>query len=158
MAQLSHLYMTPGKNIALTIETLVGKVISMLFNMMSRFVIFFFSSSKHLLISWMHHHLQWFGSPRKENLTLFPLSLLLFAMKWWDQVPWSWFFECWVLSQLFSLSSLTFIKRLFSSSSLSAIRVVSSVYLRFDIFPQQSWFQLGLHPAWHFAWCILHIS
>ena len=50
VTQLSHLYMTPGKNIALTIETLVGKVISMLFNMMSRFVIAFLPRSKHLLI------------------------------------------------------------------------------------------------------------
>ena len=41
-------------------------------------------------------------------------------MKWWDQMPWSSYFECWALSQLFSLSSFTFIKRLFSSSSLSA--------------------------------------
>ena len=51
-------------------------------------------------------------------------------MKWWDQMPWSSFSECWALSQLFQLSSFTFIKRLFSSSSLSAIRVVSSAYLR----------------------------
>ena len=44
------------------------------------------------------------------------------------------FIECWILSQLFSLSSFTFIKRLFSSSPLSAIRVVSSAYLRLLIF------------------------
>ena len=49
-------------------------------------------------------------------------------------MPWSSFFECWVLSQLFPLSSFTFIKRLFSSSSLSAIRVVSSTYLRLLMF------------------------
>ena len=49
-------------------------------------------------------------------------------------MPWSLFFECRVLSQFFSLSSFTFIKRLFSSSSLSAIRVVSSAYLRLLIF------------------------
>ena len=55
-------------------------------------------------------------------------------MKWWDQMPWSSFSECWALGQLFSLSSFTFIKRLFSSSSLSAIRVVSSAYLRLLIF------------------------
>ena len=55
-------------------------------------------------------------------------------MKWWNQMPWSSFFECWVLSQFFSLSSFTFIKRLFSSSSLSSIRVVSFVYLRLLIF------------------------
>ena len=54
----------------------------------------------------------------------------LFAMKWWDQMPWSSFSECWVLSQFFPLSSFTFIKRLFSSSSLSTIRVASSAYLR----------------------------
>ena len=53
-------------------------------------------------------------------------------MKWWDQMPWSSFFECWVLSQLFY--SLTFIKRLFNSSLLSSIRVVSSAYLRLLIF------------------------
>ena len=54
-------------------------------------------------------------------------------MKWWDQMPWSSFFECWVLSP-FSLSSFTFIKRLFSSSSLSAIRVVSPAHLRILLF------------------------
>ena len=48
-------------------------------------------------------------------------------MKWWDQIPWSSFSKCWALSQHFH--SLTFIKRLFSSS-LSAIRVVSSAYLK----------------------------
>ena len=45
--------MTPGKNIALTIETPVGKIISMLFNMMSRFVIGFLPRSKRLLILWL---------------------------------------------------------------------------------------------------------
>ena len=54
-------------------------------------------------------------------------------MKWWDQMPWSLFFECWVLSQHFH-SPFTWIKRLFSSSLLSAIRVVSSAYLRLLIF------------------------
>ena len=56
----------------------------------------------------------------------------LFPMKWWDQMPWSSFSECWALSQLFTLL-FHFIKRLFSSS-LSAIRVVSSAYLRLLIF------------------------
>ena len=53
MVQLSHPYTTPGKTIALTIQTFVGKVISLLFNMLSRFVIAFFPRSKHLLISWL---------------------------------------------------------------------------------------------------------
>ena len=63
-------------------------------------------------------------------------------------------FVCWTLSfkSAFSLSSFTFIKRLLSSSSLSTIRVVSSAYLKCWYFSRQSWFQLVLHPAWHFPW------
>ena len=79
--QLSHPYMTTGKTIALTIQTFVGKVMSLLFNMLSRFVIAFIPRSKCLLTS-----------------------------------------------------SLTFSKKLFNSSSLSATRVVSSAYLRLLIF------------------------
>ena len=65
----------------------------------------------------------------------------------------------WILSfkSTFLFSSFTFIKRIFSSS-LSAIRVVSSVYLRLLNFSQQSWFQLVLHPVQHFSWCTLHRS
>ena len=51
--QNSHLYMTTGKTIALTIQTFVSKVISLFFNMLSRFVIAFLSRSKHLLILWL---------------------------------------------------------------------------------------------------------
>ena len=53
MVQLSHPYMTTGKTIALTRRTFVGKVVSLLFNMLSRFVIAFLPRSKHLLISWL---------------------------------------------------------------------------------------------------------
>ena len=53
MVQLSHPYMTTGKTIALTIQTFVGKVISLLFDMLSRFVIAFCPRSKCLLISWL---------------------------------------------------------------------------------------------------------
>ena len=55
-------------------------------------------------------------------------------MKWWDQMPWSSFSEYWVLSQLFHSPSFTFIKRLFSSSSLSSITVVYTAFLRLLIF------------------------
>ena len=51
--QLSHPYMTTGKTIALTRQTFVGKVMSLLFNMLSRLVITFFPRSKRLLISWL---------------------------------------------------------------------------------------------------------
>ena len=53
IAQLSHPYMTPGKTIALSRWTFVGKVISLLFNMLSRLVITFLPRTKHLLISWL---------------------------------------------------------------------------------------------------------
>ena len=53
MAQLSHPYMTTGKTIALTIWMFVGKVMSLLFSMLSRFVIALLPRSKHLLISWL---------------------------------------------------------------------------------------------------------
>ena len=53
MVQLSHPYITTGKTIALTIWTFVGKVMSLLFNMISRFVIAFLPRGNHLLISWL---------------------------------------------------------------------------------------------------------
>ena len=63
--QLSHPYMTTGKTIALTRWTFVGKVISLLLNMLSRLVITFLPRSKRLLISWLQSPLQWFWSPKK---------------------------------------------------------------------------------------------
>ena len=53
MVQLSYMYMTIGKTIAVTIQTFVCKVISLLFNMLSRFVIALFTKSEPLLISWL---------------------------------------------------------------------------------------------------------
>ena len=75
-----------------------------------------------------------FGAPQKQSLTLLPLFPHLFAMKWWNRMPMILVF--WMLSfkPTFSLSSFIFIKKLFSSSSLSAIRVVSSACLRLLIF------------------------
>ena len=56
MVQLSYPYMTTGKAIALTIWTFVEKVMSLHFNMLSRFVIAFLPRSKHLLILWLHYY------------------------------------------------------------------------------------------------------
>ena len=53
MVQLSHLFMTTGKTIALNMQTFVGKVMSLLFNMLSMLVIAFLSRSSHLFISWL---------------------------------------------------------------------------------------------------------
>ena len=63
--QLSHLYMTTGKTIVLTRWTFVGKLMSLLFNMLSRLVITFLPSSKRLLISWLQSPFEWFWSPQK---------------------------------------------------------------------------------------------
>ena len=57
IVQLSHPYMTTGKIIALTSQTFVGKVMSLLLNMLSRLVITFLPRSKRLLISWLQSHL-----------------------------------------------------------------------------------------------------
>ena len=65
IVQLSHPYMTTGKTIALTRWIFVGKVMSLLLNMLSRLLITFLPKSKGLLISWLSHHLQWFWSPKK---------------------------------------------------------------------------------------------
>ena len=68
--QLSHRYMTTGKTIALTRRTFVGKVMSLLFNMLSRLVITFLPRSKRLLISWLQSPSTMILEPRKINLTL----------------------------------------------------------------------------------------
>ena len=65
MVQLSYPYMTTGKTIALTRWTFVGKVMSLLFNMLSRLVITFFPRSKRLLISWLQSPSAVIWSPRK---------------------------------------------------------------------------------------------
>ena len=121
--------MTTGKTIALTRQTFVGEVMSLIFNMLSRLVITFLPRSKHLLISWLQSPSAVILEPQKiKSDTVSTVSpsishevigpdamILVFSML--------------SFKSNFSLYSLTFIKRLFSSSSLSAIRVVSSAYL-----------------------------
>ena len=65
IVQLSHPYMTTGKTIALTRQTFVGKVMSLLFNTLSRLVITFLPRSKHLLISWLQSPSAVILEPRK---------------------------------------------------------------------------------------------
>ena len=73
MVQLSCPYMTTGKTIALTIQTFVGKMISLLFNMLSRFAITFLPRSKHLLISWLRSLSALILEPKKiVTVSLFP--------------------------------------------------------------------------------------
>ena len=79
--QLSHPYMITGKTMALTRQTFVGKVISLLFNILPRLVITFLPRSKRLLISWPQSPSAVILEPPKQSLTLFPLFLHLFPMK-----------------------------------------------------------------------------
>ena len=82
IVQLSHPYMTTGKTVALTRRTFVGKVMSLLFNMLSRLVITFLPRSKRLLISWLQSpSAVILEPPLKYSLSLFPLCPHLFAMK-----------------------------------------------------------------------------
>ena len=80
IVQLSHPYMTTRKTKALTRWTFVGKVMSLLFNMLSRLVIAFLSRSKHLLISWLQSPYAVILEPHKNSLSLFPLFPHLFAI------------------------------------------------------------------------------
>ena len=79
--QLSHPYMTTGKTIALTRRTFVGKVMSLLFNMLSRLVITFLPRSKHLLISWLHSPSAVILEPKKIKSAAVSTVTHVFAMK-----------------------------------------------------------------------------
>ena len=79
MVQLSHPYMTSGKTVVLTIWTIVGKVMSLLFNMLSRFVIAFLPRSRRLLISWLQSPSAVILKPKKVKFLCFycfPIYLL----------------------------------------------------------------------------------
>ena len=112
IVQLSHPYVTTEKTIALTSWTFAGKVMYLFFNRLSRLVIVFLPRSKYLNFMAAVSICSDLGAP-KEKFSLFPLFPHLFAMKWWDQMSWSYFSECWVLSQVFhsplSLSSRVFL-------------------------------------------------
>ena len=79
--QLSHLYLTTGKTIALTIGTFVGKVMSLIFNMLSRFVIAFLPRSKHPLISWLQSLSMVILEPKKIKCVTVSIVSHLFAIK-----------------------------------------------------------------------------
>ena len=134
MLQLSHPYMTTGKTIALIIWTFVGKVMSLLFNMLSSLVITFLPRSKHLLISWLQSPFTVILEPKKiksVTVSIFPQSICheVMGLDAMILVLWKVSFK-----PAFSLSSFTLIKKFFSSSSLFVIRVVSSAYLWLLIF------------------------
>ena len=157
MVQLLNLYVTTRKTMPLTRGITIGKVMSLLFDMLSRFVSF--SSKKQMSFNFMAAVSISSDFRAQENKVCHCFRCLPIYSPWSDGT------RCHDLRFLnlsfkptFLLSSFTFIKRLFSSSSLSAIRVVSSAYLRWLIFLPASWFQPVLLPAQHFEWCTLHIG
>ena len=79
--------MTTGKIIALTIWTFVSKMMSLLFNMLSRFVIAFLPRSKRLLIPWPQSLSTVILEPKKIKSITVSISPHLFAMTWWDWMP-----------------------------------------------------------------------
>ena len=126
IVQRSHPYMTTGKTIALTRWTFVRKVMLLLFNMLSRLVITFLPKSKRLLISGLQSPSAVILEPRKiKSATVSTVSPSISHEMMGPDVM---ILVFWMLSfkPTFSLCSFTFIKRLFSYSSLSALRMVSS--------------------------------
>ena len=89
MVRLSHLHVTTGKTMALTIWTFVSKMMPLLYNTLSRFAIAFLPRSKYLLISWLQSPSAVTLEPKK--IKSIPLCPLLLAMKWWIRMPWSFF-------------------------------------------------------------------
>ena len=121
-------YMTAGKTIALTLWTFVSQVMSLLFNMLSRFVIAFLPRSKHLLIPWLQTLSAVILEPKKIKVChCFHCSHIYLprsdGTRCHDLV-----FQILSFKPAFSLSSFTLIKRLFSSSLIYTLRMGSSAY------------------------------
>ena len=141
MVQLSHLYMTTGKTIALTRQTFVSKVMSLLCNTLFRFVIVFLPRSSHLLISWLQSPSHMILEPKQRKsvtASTFSPSICHEVMGPYVVIL---FLECWILSQLFHSP--------IAPSSRSSL--VPLCFLPFELFhlhiwgcwyfSQQSWFQ-----------------
>ena len=129
--QLSHPYMTTGKSIALNRWTFVGKVMSLFFNMLSSLVIAFLSRSKHVLISWLKSPSAVILEPKQiksVTISTFSLSICHEVMGLDAMI---FVFSMLSFKPAFTPSLFTLIKKLFSSSSLSAIKVVLFAYMKF---------------------------
>ena len=99
-----HPYLTTGKTIALTRWTFVGKVMLLLFNILSRLVMAFLPKSKHLLISWLQSPSAVILKPRKIKPVTFSIVSPSIRHEVMHPDAMIFAFECWVLSQLFHSS------------------------------------------------------
>ena len=145
------------KNHSLTRWTFVSKVMSLLLNMLSRLLIAFLPKSKHLLILWLQSSSAVVLEP--QNIKSVTVSIVSPSICHEVIGPEAMILVFWMLSfnPAFSLSSFTFIKRFFSSS-LSAIRMMSSACLRLLIFLQAILIPACASSSQCLSWCILHIS
>ena len=89
IVQLSQPYMTTEKTIALVRQTFVGKIISLLFNMLSRLVMILLPRSKHLLISWLPSPSAMILEPKKIKSDTVSTVSPSVSHEGWDQMPWS---------------------------------------------------------------------
>ena len=157
MVWFLHEYMTTGETIALTMLAFVSKAMSLLCNMLSRFVIALLPRSKCLLILWPEVCSDFEAQEMKISHSFHFLSICF---------PWSdgtrchdlCFFECWISSQLFhsplsSSSRVSLIPLNFLPLKWYHLHIWGCWY-----FSQKSWFQLVSHPTQHFTWCTVHIS
>ena len=134
MVQHSHPYLTTGKTIAWKRWSFVGKVMSLLFNMMHRLVTAFPPRSKCLLISWLQSPSAMILEPKKiKSLTVSIVSPYI-CNEVMELLTLILVFYMLSFKQTFLFYSFTFNKWVISSSLLSAIKVVSSAYLRLLIF------------------------
>ena len=134
--------MTTGETVGLVIQTFVSKVMALLFNAQSWFAKLFFQAA--MFFNFMAVVTNWSDFGAQENKVshcshCFPVCLPWSDGLWWCHSLWSddaLVFVSWMLSfePVFSLSCFTFIKRFFSFSSLGAVRIVLSAYLRLLVF------------------------
>ena len=152
LVQLSYPYMTTGKTLALTTQTSVSKVMSLLFDIIAKFVIVLLPRSRCVLIYGYGHHPQWFWRPRKYYLSLF----LLFPFYW----QWSNGARCHALSFM----NVEFKARCFAPlfhSHQEGLAPRHLLPLAWHLhtygcgwFSRQSWFQLIIPPAQLLKWCL----
>ena len=159
MVQLLYLYMTTGKTIALTIGTFVGKVVSLLFNMLSRFFNSFYSkqqaSFNFVATVTVHGDFE-----AQENKIFHCFQFSPIYLPWCDGT------RCHGLHFL----KVEFLSQLYHSpvspswrNTLVPLHFLPLKWYHLHIwgclyFSRQSKFQLGSHPAQYFSWCKLHIS
>ena len=157
MVQLSHPNKTTGKTIALTKQTLDSKVVSLVFNTLSRFVTAFLTRSKCFLISCQSLWAVILKLKKIKSVTASTFSpFICRKVMGLDAIILVFHTEFQAIFSYFLLSPS-------SRGSLLPLYFLSLEWCHLHIwgcwyFSQQSWFQLVIHPAQHFTWCTLHVS